>query len=47
VLSVQIYNHVEALQYSHAHWLAGGLMLFSFAVLSALYGLRKSGGLRV
>ena len=47
VLSVQIYNHVEALQYGHAHWLAGGLMLFSFAVLSALYGLRKSGGLRV
>lgn len=47
VLSVQIYNHVEAMQYSHAHWLAGGLMLFSFAVLSALYALRRSGGLRV
>ena len=47
VLSVQIYNHVEAMQYSNAHWLAGGMLLVSFVVLSALYSLRKSGGLRV
>lgn len=39
VLSVQIYNHVEALEYSQAHWLAGGLLLFSFAVLIVMYGL--------
>ncbi len=39
VLSVQIYDHVEALEYTQAHWLAGGLLLFSFAVLLALYTL--------
>jgi molybdate transport system permease protein len=39
VLSVQIYNHVEALEYDQAHWLAGGLLLFSFVVLIVMYGL--------
>lgn len=37
VLSVQIYDHVEALEYTQAHWLAAGMVLFSFAVLLALY----------
>ncbi len=40
VLSVQIYDHVEALEYAQAHWLAGGLLLFSFVVLLALYVLQ-------
>lgn len=40
VLSVQIYDHVEALEYVQAHWLAGGLLLFSFVVLLALYLLQ-------
>ena len=39
VLSVQIYDHVEALEYDQAHWLAGGLLLFAFAVLLALNGV--------
>ena len=37
VISVQIYDHVEALEYTQAHWLAGGMVLFSFLVLLALY----------
>jgi molybdate transport system permease protein len=37
VLSMSIYNHVEALEYSNAHWLAGGMLLFSFVVLVLLY----------
>jgi molybdate transport system permease protein len=37
VMSVQIYDHVEALEYSQAHWLAGGLLVFSFLVLLVLY----------
>ncbi len=46
VLSVQVYDHVEALEYAQAHGLAGGLVLFSFLVLLFLYianptGLRK------
>ncbi|HJW01768.1 MAG TPA: ABC transporter permease subunit, partial [Azospira sp.] len=37
VVSVQIYDHVEALEYTQAHWLAGGMLLFSFLVLLTLY----------
>lgn len=42
VVSVQIYNHVEAQEYSEAHWLAGGLLLFSFSVLMLLYTALKT-----
>ncbi len=42
VVSVQIYNHVEALEYSQAHWLAGSLLLFSFTVLLVLYTVLKT-----
>ncbi|MCQ8129007.1 molybdate ABC transporter permease subunit [Methylomonas rivi] len=42
VVSVQIYNHVEALEYEQAHWLAGGLLLFSFTVLLVLYSALKT-----
>jgi len=41
VVSVQIYDHVEALEYTQAHWLAGGMLLFSFLVLLALYGSKS------
>lgn len=37
VLSIAIYNHVEALEYGPAHWLAGGMVVFSFLVLLSLY----------
>ena len=43
VISVQIYDHVEALEYTQAHWLAGGLLVFSFLVLLALYTLQPTG----
>jgi molybdate transport system permease protein len=36
VVSVQIYDHVEAMQYANAHVLAGCLLLFSFVVLLIL-----------
>ncbi|WP_079204309.1 molybdate ABC transporter permease subunit [Pseudomonas sp. CC6-YY-74] len=41
VASVQIYNHVEAMEYAQAHWLAGGMLAFSFIVLLALYSGRR------
>ena len=47
VVSVQIYDHVEALEYAQAHWLSGGMLVFSFLVLLALYafnGRRRSQG---
>jgi len=38
VLSVALYDHVEALEYAPAHWLAGSMLLFSFLVLLLVYG---------
>jgi molybdate transport system permease protein len=48
VLSMQIYNHVEALEYGRAHGLAAGLMAFSFVVLLGVYlaGGRTAAGRR-
>lgn len=44
VVSVQIYDHVEALEYTQAHWLSAVMIGFSFVVLLLLYLLpqRKS-----
>jgi molybdate transport system permease protein len=39
VLSVTLYDHVEALEYAPAHWLAGGMLVFSFLVLLVVYTL--------
>ena len=47
LISVQIYDHVEALEYTQAHWLAGGMLLFSFLVLLALYILQPTGRRRL
>lgn len=41
VLSIAIYDHVEALEYGQAHFLSAGLLLFSFFVLYLIY--RKGG----
>ncbi len=41
VLSIAIYDHVEALEYGHAHWLSGGLLLLSFLLLLAVYVLNR------
>ncbi len=40
-VSVQIFDHVEAMEYPQAHWLAGGMLVFSFCVLLALYSSRR------
>lgn len=40
-VSVQIFDHVEAMEYAQAHWLAGGMLMFSFVVLLALYSSRR------
>jgi molybdate transport system permease protein len=41
VLSVAIYDHVESLEWDQAHLLAGGMLLFSFMVIYAMYLLEK------
>lgn len=43
VVSVQIYDHVEALEFAQAHWLAAGMVAFSLAALIALYALNPTG----
>jgi molybdate transport system permease protein len=40
VLSVALYDHVDALEYAAAHRLALGLVAFSFVVLLCLHSLR-------
>ena len=41
VVSIAIYDHVEALEYTQAHWLSGGLLLLSFVLLMAVYALNR------
>jgi molybdate transport system permease protein len=43
VVSVQIYDHVEALEYTEAHWLAAIMVAFSFVVLLMLYLFNPTG----
>nr|WP_162086169.1 molybdate ABC transporter permease subunit [Sulfuriferula nivalis] len=43
VVSVQIYDHVEALEYTEAHWLAAIMVAFSFLVLLLLYLFNPTG----
>jgi molybdate transport system permease protein len=44
VVSTEIYGHVEAMEYSQAHLLAAGMLLFSFVVLIALALLNRRQG---
>lgn len=41
VVSVQIYDHVEALDYASAHALSAMMLLFSFIILLGLFGFQK------
>ena len=44
VVSTEIYGHVEAMEYAQAHWLAAGMVVFSFAVLASLALLNRRHG---
>ncbi len=41
VVSIAIYDHVEGLEYSNAHWLSGGLLLLSFILLMMVYAINR------
>jgi molybdate transport system permease protein len=41
VVSTQIFTHVEAMEYSQAHWLAAVMLLFAFLALLALALLKR------
>lgn len=42
VASVQIYDHVEALEYAQAHRLSAIMIIFSFLVLLGIYKRRPN-----
>ncbi len=44
VVSTQIYGHVEAMEYAQAHWLAGGMLVFSFVILLLLSLMKRRYG---
>ncbi len=46
VASVQIYDHVESLDFAQAHLLAAVMLVFSFVVLPSLYAWRAQPGRR-
>ena len=41
VLSIAIYDHVEAMEYGQAHILAGGLLVLSFIMLLVVYAFNR------
>ena len=41
VVSIALYEHVEAMHYAQAHALAAGLMVFSFVVLVVVYAVNR------
>ena len=41
VVSISIYDHVEALEYGQAHTLSASLLLFSFVLLLIVYGANR------
>lgn len=47
VVSIAIYDHVEALDYAQAHLLSGGMLVFSFLTLFLVYAMnRRAEGIR-
>ena len=47
VISIEIFTAVETLDYATAHGLSLGLVVFAFAVLSAVYMVNRRGGARI
>ena len=41
VLSIAIYDHVEVLEYTQAHFLSGVLLVFSFLILAIVYTVNR------
>lgn len=41
VISVQIYDHVEAMDYTQAHRLSATMVIFAFVVLAVLYSFNR------
>ncbi len=46
MVSIAIYNHVEALEYAQAHTLSAVMLFFALAVLSVVYALHRRQSVR-
>ena len=46
-VSIDIYDHVQSLEYADANRMAIILLVFSFAVLSVVYGINRRVGRRI
>ena len=46
VVSTEIFTYVEGMEYDKAHWLAGGMLVFSFFVLLSLTYFERHGAVR-
>ncbi len=47
VISVQIYEHVETLDYARAHWLSAIMLIFSFTLLLTVYSFNRKQTIRL
>lgn len=47
MVSIDIFDHVEAMEYSQAHILSGMMLVFSLFVLMLVYGLNRRFGVKV
>ncbi len=47
VVSIDIYDRVETLDFASAHWLSAGLLLFSFVVLVFVYTVNRRLPIRI
>jgi molybdate transport system permease protein len=45
VLSIALFDKVEAMAYTEAHWFAGGLIVFSLVLLGFIYNLNRRSAL--
>src|SRR5690606_16668040 len=41
VLSIAIYDYVEQLRWTEAHWVAGGMVLFAFVTIAATFAVDR------
>lgn len=47
MVSIDIFDHVESLEYAEAHLLSGMMLMFSLSVLMMVYGVNRRFGVKV
>jgi molybdate transport system permease protein len=47
MVSIDIFDHVESLEYDQAHILSAMMLIFALSVLMLVYGLNRRFGVKV